>query len=151
MRRPDLHGTQDMTASSSSEAIVLSAQDKAAQLIRWESRGPDDIDSAMSRLARRYAGLTKGLLWSLRYRPPKRLWADAYAGLILAYEAERERQRRLLEHETHRTALIAGPYHPAVAAAETVLRSMGSVSPGSDRAPVGTASPSRHSVRRRPA
>jgi hypothetical protein len=90
-------------------------------LLRQESRGPGDTANAMRRVAQR-AGVKYGELWSLRYREPKRVWADLYNKLAMAYRAECERQQSLLAHELEKTRLVAGPDHVAVRAAEALLR-----------------------------
>jgi hypothetical protein len=74
----------------------------------------------MRRIARRH-GIEYGAIWSLRYRSPKRIWADVYTALRAAYEAECARQMEALRHEIEVTKRIAGPAHPAVVAAEAVV------------------------------
>jgi hypothetical protein len=109
----------------SSAALVSDARSWANNLILREARGPGDTENAMRRLAARY-GLDFGALWSLRYRPPKRIFADVYFSLKAAYEAECERQLRLLEHELAITKAKAGADHPAVRAVEALVRSASS-------------------------
>ena len=101
-------------------AEVMHAKGWTTALIRMESRGPGDTDNAMRRLARRY-GLEYGALWSLRYRSPKRIWADVHTALANAYAAECERQMRALQHDIELTTRVAGSHHPAVVAAATVV------------------------------
>lgn len=81
----------------------LSVVDEAASwadlLVRREHRGPGDtIDAARSRAARKHK-LPERTLWALRYRKPKRIWADLYKRLELAVEAEIESQEARLAHE----------------------------------------------------
>lgn len=109
-----------MTGASLSAQTVSWAQSRAEQMLRWESQGPRDLDKAMDRLARRYK-LPKGLFWSLWFRPPKRIWADALLGLALAYETERQKQLRKLEHDAFVTAAVAGPRKNSVVAALAVV------------------------------
>ena len=77
------------------EALMADARQWANSLIQQEARGSGDTDNAMRRLSQRY-GLGYSALWSLRYRPPKRIFADVYFALQNAYAAECERQLRLL-------------------------------------------------------
>lgn len=100
---------------------VASAKSWADDLVRRESRGPGDMENAMRRLESRY-GIPWRTFWALRYRPPTDLFVSVYNRLHAAYEAERERQIRLLSHETAITKIIAGPASPAVVAADAVVR-----------------------------
>lgn len=77
---------------------VAQAQDFARTLVQRESRGNGDLVPAMKRLERRHA-LPKGLLHSLRYRPPKTIALDVWQSLLTAYQAECLRQVQQLEHE----------------------------------------------------
>jgi len=101
-------------------ALIEDARHWANALIHRESRGPGDTSNAIKRTARRH-GLQFSELWALRYRPPKRIFADVYFRLRAAYEAECQRQLRLLEHELERTKAVAGPDNRAVVAAEALL------------------------------
>lgn len=101
-------------------AEVAQARDWATKLVRSESRGPGDTDNAMRRLARRY-GLDYGALWGLRYRPPRRIFADTYNALAAAYTAECERQMRALEHELQVTKALAGDCHDSVVSAQALV------------------------------
>jgi hypothetical protein len=65
-----------------SDALVSDAQGWAKWLILQESRGPGDTENAMRRVAARY-GVDFRALWALRYRPPKRIFADMCARLRL--------------------------------------------------------------------
>lgn len=100
-------------------AAVVTARDWAAKLVQRESRGPGDTENAMRRLETRY-GIPWRTLWSLRYRPPSDVFVSVYERLGAAYQAECERQERLLRHEIQITKAKAGPFHAAVLAAEAV-------------------------------
>jgi hypothetical protein len=81
----------------------LSVVDEAASwadlLVRREHRGPGDtIDAARQRAARKHK-LPEQVLWSLRYRKPKRIWADLYKRLEMAVAAEIQSQEARLAHE----------------------------------------------------
>lgn len=80
----------------------MSAVDAASSwteaMVRRESRGHGDADNALQRLSRRY-GISYRTLWGLKYRKPKDLLASVYLKLQSAYEAELERQKRLLANE----------------------------------------------------
>lgn len=102
------------------DALVADAREWANKLTVRESRGPGDTENAMRRLSARY-GLDYGALWALRYRPPKRIFADVYFALAAAYQAECERQQRLLAHDIAKTKAIAGARNSAVVAAEAVV------------------------------
>lgn len=102
-------------------AEVMQAKALASDMLRWETRGPGDTDNAMRRIARRH-GIEYGQLWSLRYRAPKRIWADVLTKIALAYEAERNRQLQALKHDTELTEIVAGPQSNSVRKARAVLR-----------------------------
>ncbi|MGE8129041.1 hypothetical protein ACQKQD_18870 [Methylobacterium sp. NPDC080182] len=115
-------GKFSLQVSQMVTAEVTQAKALAGALLRWETRGPGDTENAMRRLARRH-GIEYGQLWSLRYRAPKRIWADVLTKIALAYEAERDRQLRALKHETELTASIAaGADLDSVSKARAVLR-----------------------------
>ena len=92
----------------------LSVVDEAATwadlLVRREHRGPGDtIDAARQRAARKHK-LPEQVLWSLRYRKPKRIWADLYKRLEMAVAAEIESQEARLAHEIAVTkAVVSTP------------------------------------------
>jgi hypothetical protein len=88
--------SQDLQMSPT--AFVEEAADKAKWLVQRETRGPGDLDNAMRRLEARY-GIPFATFYNLRYRKPKEIFVSAYIAVLAAYEAERERQQRLLEHE----------------------------------------------------
>lgn len=103
-------------------AEVLQAKGLASELLRWESRGPGDTDNALRRIAQRHK-IEYGALWSLRYRKPKRIWADVANAIAAAYENERQRQIRKLAHDIAITEATAGHSKVRVAKARAVLRS----------------------------
>jgi hypothetical protein len=78
-------------------SAIADAREWAKFLVHRESRGPGDRENAMERVARRH-GLTKGLLWSLLYRPPKDMLLSKFVSLQEAYLAECERQANALRH-----------------------------------------------------
>lgn len=101
MTENPLQGKREM-----SEA-VQEAQKWANALVLRESRGPGDLPNAMDRIERRY-GVARGLIWALRYRPPKDILMGAYLSVRNAYLADCERQKRLLEHEIAITKATLG-------------------------------------------
>ncbi len=92
----------------------------ADRLVKFESRGPGDLDGAMRRVARRH-GLTYSLFWKLRYRRPKDVMASAFFILRDAYRAECARQQGRLAHELELTRAVAGPDSAAARAAEALV------------------------------
>ena len=121
---------------------IARAQDRFADLVRWEAHGWGDAGNAMRRIATR-TSIPFGKLWALKYRPPKEIASHILARLEAAHAAERERQLRKLADEVTLTARVAGSDHAAVRAAEALLRAAERVpvEPGSDvaPAPVGPA------------
>jgi hypothetical protein len=115
MRKTPLRAEQ-----MNSAALIDEARDYANKLVLRESRGPGDTENAMRRLESKY-GLPFSALWSLRYRPPKRIFADIYFQLRAAYEVERERQLRQLQHELAITKAKAGAAASSVVAAQAVV------------------------------
>lgn len=101
-------------------SAAAKAQGWANELVRREARGPGDMENAMHRLEARY-GIPWRTFWSLRYRPPTDILTGLFIKLHDAYQAERDRQMRLLRHETEITKIIAGPDDHAVRAAEAIL------------------------------
>lgn len=80
-------------------SVVDEAASWADMLVRREHRGPGDtIDAARQRAARKHK-LPEQVLWALRYRKPKRIWADLYKQLELAVAAEIQSQEARLAHE----------------------------------------------------
>lgn len=92
------------------------------ELTQWRSRGPGDLPNAMRAIEREY-GIDYWFLWALRYRPARfrDIRHNLFVKLAAAWEAERARQHHRLEHETSVARHIAGPDHPAVRAAETMV------------------------------
>ncbi|MFE1598212.1 hypothetical protein [Methylobacterium sp. ID0610] len=118
------------------EADVIYAKSLAADLLSWETRGPGDTANAMRRISTRY-GVPYSAQWSLRYRPPKRVWSDILKTLQSAHAAERERQLRKLAHDLAVTAEITGADHPAVVAAQAVLGAADALAAGMDAPALG--------------
>lgn len=81
-----------------SDAFVSNAQEWANELIRRESRGPGDYENAMRRLESRY-GIPWQTFWRLRHGRLKDIYVSIYVRLQAAYQAECERQMRLLAHD----------------------------------------------------
>lgn len=77
---------------------VADARHWANELVRRESRGSGDLENAMRRLESKY-GIPWRIFWSLRFRPPTDVMVGIYLQLAAAYQAECERQQRLLDHE----------------------------------------------------
>lgn len=79
-------------------------------LVRREHRGPGDTTEAARVRAARKHRVPERLLWSLRYRRPKRIWADLYLSLEAAVAAEVKAQEAKLAHEiTISRALLVSP------------------------------------------
>jgi len=102
-----------------STAEVVQSKARLSDLLRWESRGPGDLDNAMRRLSRRH-GVDYGTLWSLRYRTPKRIWADVYTAIADAYANEIERQRGKLDDAATAAEPLLGPDRASVRAARAL-------------------------------
>lgn len=120
----------------------LSVVDEAASwadlLVKREHRGPGDtLDAARSRAARKHK-LPEQVLWALRYRKPKRIWADLYKRLELAVAAEIQSQEARLAHELEITRALPPTEARLALIAETeaLLGSMAGApgSPASERA-----------------
>lgn len=77
---------------------VADARFWANELVRRESRGPGDSENAMRRLESKY-GIPWRTFWQLKYRAPTDVMVGLYLQLAAAYQAECERQQRLLDHE----------------------------------------------------
>ena len=87
-------------------SVVDEAASWADMLVRREHRGPGDtIDAARQRAARKHK-LPEQVLWALRYRKPKRIWADLYKKLELAVAAEIQSQEARLAHEIEVTKAL---------------------------------------------
>lgn len=91
-------------------------------LTRAQSMGTGDVERAMRNVERIY-GIDYWTLWRLRYRRQeiKTIGVSVYMRLREAYQAECERQMRMMRHELERTKAIAGPDAPAVVAASTLV------------------------------
>lgn len=103
-----------------STAHVEEAAGIAKWLTRREALGPGDMENAWHRLEVRY-GLPWRLFWSLRYRPPSAIASHLFVQLQAAYQAERDRQMKMLRHEIAITEQIAGSASPAVRAAKALV------------------------------
>ncbi len=87
-------------------SVVDEAAGWADMLVRREHRGPGDtIDAARLRAARKHR-LPEQVLWALRYRKPKRIWADIYKRLEMAVAAEVKSQEARLAHEIELTRAL---------------------------------------------
>lgn len=104
----------------SAQKVVEDAQAIARLMLEREARCPGDLPEAMGRLERRH-GLPSRTFWTLRYRPPKRMFADVYLQLKAAYQAECERQQKALENEIAFTAATAGADHILVRATAALV------------------------------
>lgn len=78
--------------------LVGEAQRMALRLISQEMKEGENTDNAMRRVARK-CGVSYSALWALRYRAPKRIFADIYFAIQTAHEATVARERQKLEHE----------------------------------------------------
>ena len=85
-------------AKMSSDVVVSNARNWADTIVMREYQGPGQMERAMERASQK-TGIDYSILWSLRYRPPKDVWASVYLKLKCAYEDEVARQTRLYEHE----------------------------------------------------
>jgi hypothetical protein len=88
-----------MTAKLLYESGVSEASMWASRMVSMNLRG-SDTENAMRRLEARY-GIPWRTFWNLRYRPPADILVGVWRQLHAAYEAECERQERLLAHERH--------------------------------------------------
>lgn len=82
---------QQRGSAMNAEFFVCDAKGLAEEMIERELRGPGDVDNAMRRLAQAYPGFSYADLWALRYRPPKEVGAQVWAGLALACADHRRR------------------------------------------------------------
>jgi len=92
----------------------------AKKTVRRESRGPGDYANAMRRIADRY-GIPYAALWRLHYKRPKSVVTEIYFALQAAYEAERQRQLKLLKNENKTTAETCGASHNSIRAAQALV------------------------------
>jgi hypothetical protein len=106
-----------------SDVFVTNAQEWANELVRRESRGPGDYENAMRRLESRY-GIPWQILWRLRHGRIKDVYVSIYVRLQAAYQAECERQMRLLAHEIEIAKAKGLAGSPAVAKAEALVGKM---------------------------
>jgi hypothetical protein len=104
-----------------SACTVQEASKYAHSLVSLRSRGSGDKANAIDRVARE-CRVSRGAVWSLLYRPPKRVWADVLQSLRDGYVAACEARLEELKHEITITKALAGPDHPSVRAAEALLR-----------------------------
>ena len=88
---------------------VAAARDTHQKIIAKLMRGPGDMENAMRRLEARY-WVPWRTFWQLRYRPPSDVFVGVYLRLKAAYEAECERQERLLRHEREITKAKASAF-----------------------------------------
>jgi hypothetical protein len=79
-------------------AAAMEAKRLVNELIRIESRGAGDTESAMRRLANRY-GIPWRTFWTLRYRTPSDVFVSVFQKLQAAHRAEIGRQIERLRHE----------------------------------------------------
>lgn len=90
-------------SSNANETAASLAVEEARHWARWliqrESRGNGDRVNAMERIERKHSGVSRSLLWSLLYRPPRDMLVSKYVALRSAYLAECERQEAALRHE----------------------------------------------------
>jgi hypothetical protein len=77
---------------------VLNARHWLDAMVKRETRGAGDTVNAIRRLSNRYR-IPYGLLWSLRYRPPRDLFVEMYRRIEAAYDEETRRAVTALEHE----------------------------------------------------
>ena len=119
-------------------SIVDEAAGWADFLVRREHRGPGDtVEAARQRAARKHR-LPEQLLWALRYRKPKRIWADLYVKLEQAAAAECERQEEKLRHELEITKRLPPTADRLALIAETEAL-LGSASSQAERTPAQRA------------
>lgn len=112
-----------LTSSKMTDAAFVDQAAKwSRDLAQMRSRGPGDLENAMRSIEREY-GVDYWAQWTLRYRPSrlKDIGVSLYLRLQCAWEAERDRQLRRLQHDIETTKKIAGPDHAAVLAAEALV------------------------------
>ena len=119
VRKDPLHSEQKRMSSA---AFVEDASRWARALVSSESRGPGDLDNAMRRVERRH-GIPYRTLWGLRYRQPKDMLTSVYFALQAAYDAERARQLRALQHEIEIEKAAGRASSNSVRAAQALLDS----------------------------
>lgn len=89
-----------MTGKLIYQSGVSEARMWATTMVLREARGPGDSENAMRRLEHRY-GIPWRVFHNLKYRAPADVMVGVWRQLKAAYEAECERQERLLAHERH--------------------------------------------------
>lgn len=89
-----------MTGKLVYQSGVSEARMWATTMVLREARGPGDSENAMRRLEHRY-GIPWRVFHNLKYRAPADVMVGVWRQLKAAYEAECERQERLLAHERH--------------------------------------------------
>ena len=107
----------------SETAFVQEAAQWSRELMRMRVRGPGDAENALRGIEREY-GISYSTLWQLRYRlsAVKKISAGTYATIKAAYDAERLRQFKKLQHEIEITERVAGADSDAVGAAKSLVR-----------------------------
>lgn len=103
-----------------SDVFINTAQEWANELVRRESRGPGDYENAMRRLEQRH-GIPWQTLWRLRHGRMKDIYVSIYVRLQAAYQAECERQMRMLAHEIEIAKAKGLAGSPVVAKAEALV------------------------------
>lgn len=94
------------------QAFVERAKEVARDLVQHESRGNGDTENAMRRLESRY-GVPYGLLWSLRYRPPRDIMMGAWHRLMIAYEAQCDHVERLAQANRDKARALRNAAYPS--------------------------------------
>jgi hypothetical protein len=117
MRKFSLRREKTVTSA----ATVQEASKYAHSLVTLRSRGSGDKANAIDRVARE-CRVPRGAIWSLLYRPPKRVWADVLQSLRDGYVAACEARLEELKHEIEITKTLAGTDNRAVRAAEALVR-----------------------------
>lgn len=103
------------------------ARSLVADMVHRESRCPGDRDNAMRRLAERHNDVSHSLLWRVLYRADElteRAIKRLLPRLLPAYEAECERQIRLIEearYAAREAARKAGAAEPALCSVDRVV------------------------------
>lgn len=117
MRKVSFTREQKVTSA----ATVQEASKYAHSLVSLRSRGSGDKANAIDRVARE-CRVSRGAIWSLLYRPPKRVWADVLQSLRDGYVAACEARLEELKHEIAITKALAGSDSRAVHEAEAMVR-----------------------------
>lgn len=96
--------------------LTTEVQRMAQTLVSKEIKAGESAEGAMRRVARN-CGVSYFTLWQLRYRAPKRIFADVYLAIQSAHEAMCEQQRKKLEHEIRLREAAGRADAPLVSAA----------------------------------